>query len=152
MANASAIGWGLVILGSAVTVIGIKQAWKAWRMKHWEPTTGVITQCAFTEVSGSRQGEDRDRRYHLSLAYTYQVDSTPYEGTRLRYGMVGNVNSQKWVEQMRERYPQGSTVTVWVDPKDPAQCALERGPGWTWWVGPIVGVIFLISGLKLILM
>jgi hypothetical protein len=69
-------------------------------------------------VQVSQQGVAR-REVPLVL-YAYQVNGQKYRGERIRStGSVAGCDAAT-------RYPAGSRVDVYYDPRDPSVCALER--------------------------
>ena len=84
-------------------------------------------------------------RYAPAIMYEYFVNGACYQGERLRLGP--RIRSSESVGAAREiqPYPPGSSVTVWYNPSDPFDSALERRAGWAIWVE------WLVSGLMLAL-
>jgi hypothetical protein len=61
------------------------------------------------------------------VVYQYQVEGAPYTGSRIRAGdqffairLAGDARTTV------ARYPVGTPVTVFYDPANPAESALER--------------------------
>ena len=66
--------------------------------------------------------DDRDANF-ADIAYEFAVAGKTFRGSRIDLGVdFRNVD----VAQRLRRYPPGAVVTVFYDPRDPAQCILER--------------------------
>lgn len=88
----------------------------------WAQTGGTVLS---TAIQVRRVGQGRSEV--PMVIYAYSVDGQPYQSYRLRAGddtgqhrVIGDAS------RTLERYPVGSNVTVYYDPDDPANAALER--------------------------
>src|SRR5690348_4143429 len=82
-------------------------------------------------VSSSRviTDERSDNRYRLSVQYEYTVDGRTYSSTKVQ---VSEVRSSSYGDVLRHasRYPPGSHLRCFADPKRPEQAVLERSSLW----------------------
>jgi hypothetical protein len=88
----------------------------------WAQTAGTVLS---TTIQVRRLGQARSEV--PVVMYCYQVDGRPYQSYRLRVGDdTGGIRLNGEASRTLERYPVGSNVTVYYDPADPANAALER--------------------------
>lgn len=81
----------------------------------WPETTGTIEE--------SRGGDPKKPAFdHYYLAYRYTVSGETRVGRMLRFGHDGNDGTR-----LARRYREGSQVTVYYDPANPARAVIERG-------------------------
>jgi Protein of unknown function (DUF3592) len=113
----STVAWS--ILFAAVVSIGIAFTIKSRFRKqfHWLETPGVITQ---SEVKF-----DTDE-YLPVISYEYTFQSRCFTGDTVRSGNL-TYNWSGPAKRLCARYPQGSRVSVRVNPNNPSQSVLEPG-------------------------
>jgi hypothetical protein len=88
----------------------------------WSQTAGTVLSAA---VQVRRVGQGRSEI--PMVIYAYSVDGRPYQSHRLRAGDdTGQIRVVGDASRTLERYPVGSNVTVYYDPDDPTNAALER--------------------------
>lgn len=88
----------------------------------WSQTAGTVLS---TTIQIRRLGQGRSEV--PVVIYAYQVDGRPYQSFRVRAGDdTGGIRVNGDASRTLERYPVGSNVTVYYDPDDPANAALER--------------------------
>jgi hypothetical protein len=88
----------------------------------WAQTGGTVLS---TSIRVRRVGQSRSEI--PVVIYSYEVDGRPYQSHRVRAGdETGQIKVIGDVSGMLDRYPVGSNVTVYYDPDDPANAALER--------------------------
>lgn len=88
----------------------------------WAQTAGTVLS---TTIQVRRVGQSRSET--PVVIYSYQVDGRPYQSYRVRAGdETGRIRVIGDASRTLERYPVGSNVTVYYDPADPANAALER--------------------------
>lgn len=88
----------------------------------WAQTAGTVLS---TAIQIRRVGQNRSEI--PVVIYAYQVDGRPYQSYRVRAGdETGRIRVIRDASSTLDRYPVGSNVTVYYDPADPANAALER--------------------------
>jgi|GEM_PF-361349 len=119
---------GMVVLFSlpVVVMIGAMVANVAIRMRRardWLQAEGRITRSKLM-VRRPPAGNEIGTAVNVpDVAYMFSVGGQGYQGKRVSLGDI----SGTFAEEAVRRYPVGSTVTVYYDPKDPTDCVLERG-------------------------
>ena len=114
-----------LIVAADVWVLG--KTVEQLRTNRYRATEGVM-QASRTvghpRTSSPRKG--RLRSHHLFVQYTYSVGGKEYVGTELRHNFVYS-GDRGDDDQMMMRYPEGSKVQVFYDPRDPSSAVLEVG-------------------------
>ena len=88
----------------------------------WLSTTGTILM---SSVQSSYSG--RSHSTHPVVVYSYIVNGQSYQSQRIKAGeQFLNVRVIGQAEATVNRYPIGATVTVYYNPANPAECALEK--------------------------
>ena len=89
----------------------------------WHNTTGTVLM---SSVQWKRTGNSGSTTYPV-VVYQYEVNGQRYQSQRIKAGeQFLNVRIAGQAEATVKRYPIGATVTVYYDPKNPAESALER--------------------------
>lgn len=92
----------------------------------------------------------------LILAYTYTVDGSSYTGWRYKFGLEGrdfaefskHPAAQK-IRRFHKDYPVGSKITVFVDPRNPAEATVIRGHVYQWYEVLFLTIITAAFGIGL---
>lgn len=71
--------------------------------------------------------EESDTTYKLDIRYSYEVEGAKYEGTRYEPGEGSFHCSRSRGESHLARYEVGKLCTVYYNPEDPSDCALDLG-------------------------
>ncbi len=125
---------------------------KASETYGWPATQGTIL------TSGVKTSEywDSDTNlttytYSPAVTYTYTVMGQRYEGRHIWAQGAPGSNSRRKAERIAARYPEGSQVTVYYNPENPADAVLEQGNASGTWVLLVVGITFVIGSLCILL-
>jgi len=124
-------------LGGLCMYNAIAQYRQAGASRDWPTTQGEVTSSKIrTEISTSSETRSRrhggsgrsteTRTYHGDICYAYTVAGRQYEGGRVVVGEFGTGNRGR-AEEIVTKYPPGSSVTVYYDPKQPSVAVLEPG-------------------------
>jgi hypothetical protein len=88
----------------------------------WLNTTGTILM---SSVQSSYSG--RSHSTYPVVVYVYSVNGQSYQSQRIKAGeQFLNVRVAGQAQKTVARYPIGAIVTVYYDPANPAESALER--------------------------
>ncbi len=67
------------------------------------------------------------RRWEVKITYSYTVDGTTYQSSRLGFGTRPSVESYDGTEESYSAaYPVGKQITAYFDPGDPSTAVLTR--------------------------
>ncbi|MBM81402.1 MAG: hypothetical protein CMJ78_12545 [Planctomycetaceae bacterium] len=111
--------WALVWtagVGAFDCIMGY-QAFQQLRTSSFDSTDGKVTVSRAVAVD--------DDSTKLELAYTYRVGVVAFTGNQYRYDDMGS--NDGYAEELAERLPVGTVVTVFYNPSDPNQAVLETG-------------------------
>jgi hypothetical protein len=114
----------LVIGGIGYFLYKRNQQSMAYRQstQTWLNTTGVILM---SSVQSKHTG--RSHSIYPVVVYTYAVNGQTYQSQRIKAGeQFLNVRVMGQAQATVARYPIGASVTVYYNPANPAESALER--------------------------
>jgi hypothetical protein len=87
----------------------------------WLTTTGTVIKSR-VEVSGGDHTSVTPR-----VIYQYEVNGTTYQAERIKAGDIHmRISTSRGAYDTVDHYPEGATVTVYYNPMNPAEAALER--------------------------
>lgn len=91
--------------------------------QHWASTTGTILMSSVQTSHSSSGGAS----IYPVIVYQYDVNGKTYQSQTVRVGdKYLKVTIPGQAQKTVDKYPIGSKVTVYYDPNNPAECALER--------------------------
>ena len=117
---------------------------RAQRMTAWPTVPGRVT--GSTLVTDGAPMEDGSPAYYPQINYQYVVAGLEYRSQRRSLINVGGGSLTRGVAQrVLARYPVGSAVVVYYDPRNPNEAILERPD-------PVAGptVLFALGGALLV--
>jgi hypothetical protein len=82
--------------------------------------------------------------YSVDILYEYEVSGVKYRSSRYDF-MSGSSSGYKGKAEIVRRYPEGKTVTCYVNPGNPTEAVLNRDFGWWILFGLIPGVFILVG-------
>lgn len=87
----------------------------------WVSTKGTVIKSR-VEVSGGEMTTTSPR-----VIYTYMVGALEYEGDQIQAGEeFWSARTGRKAYDTIDRYPEGATITVYYNPANPSESALER--------------------------
>lgn len=133
LAAAIAIGFALGVLAMDI-VLGVVVTRQVVAQQTWKTAPGTIVSSVVTasrrgnvsSAPGRPRGSTSKTRYGLRVSYTYSVDGKELVNDRISIAGFGDPQFRQESEAAGV-YPQGSAVTVYYNPADPAQSALRVG-------------------------
>ena len=136
-----------IAIGLFFIVLAVVQLLKAKKAeKTWPTSSGtVISSVVGTHLARSSRG-GTTTQFMPEVAYEYQVNEITYKGSSVGFGKA--TMSSKKSRQVVERYPQGSAVTVYYDPQDPAKGVLET-KAYSFGSNLTLGILIAVMGIVL---
>ena len=126
-------GLFLVGMGGMVLRQGIKS-------RRWASVEGEVT---YSEVVERRQVTARDETVRTEVSYEpvveYRFTLREETLTRKQLGLSQRTYARPLAEKVAKRYPVGQKVTVYYNPANREETALEVGVGWSWLIFMLVG-------------
>lgn len=90
--------------------------------QNWTAVTATVERSELLSYSDSD-----GTTYRIDILYFYEVNGQRYGSNRYSFSSLGSSSGSKGKRDILNRYPVGSTPTVYVDPDDPANAVLHRG-------------------------
>ncbi len=111
------------LIGLALVFAGYRTYRKSDESISWPTTMGTV------KTSEVRRTVGANNEFHSYIEYEYSVLGTDYVSNKVTFGeLAGFQDIKKSIAQKAvNRYPAGSTVTVYYDPQDPKKAVLQRG-------------------------
>jgi hypothetical protein len=131
--------WLVIVAAAAMST------WQAWRTRDFRPVPGAIISRGVSSTtqrstSTRRSSQSNQRSQFLHLVYRYEVDGQSYDGNRIQAGTFGMASGDS-LKKFGERFPEGQSVPVYVDPADPTNAVLVPG------LSSVAKMLYAISGL-----
>jgi hypothetical protein len=137
----------LLIVGGIFTFLGVKFIRQQQDAQNWPAVQGIVTDTYIKEnVNESIDQTDDTITYVPKVVYEYVVDDRVYSGTQLRIGFERSYDRRQKANEAMTAYPVGAEVTVYYNPANPAEAALNLDLNGFNNVALIVGVVLLALG------
>jgi len=151
-----ATGLGLIVVGLAIAAFGwwrYARAAAAHRQAAgtWRSVEGTLHEASLKEDVTWDSQNDEVTEYLPVVRYSYSAGGRELEGTRAFHARSKFADQRKanaWLAQRKA----GTPTTVWHDPADPTQSALEidRPSRAVLFVGGVFALIFVGVGVSLL--
>jgi len=115
----------IVIVGLFLGPSGFIKLIKSRRSRRWPVVDGKILESKIIHRSTKRRYEG-SYVYVPIVKYLYEVNEEPFENDTVRYGGA-NSNIVSYAQTVCDKYPSGSQVKVYYNPKNPEDAVLEGG-------------------------
>lgn len=112
---------GLLFFGALG--IGI---WRTIQPYFWKATPCTIAESHRTSDNLEATTNSDDP---VVIRYRYEVDGKAHESDKLEMGMKESLNTKR-IEQLLFKYPANAKSVCYVNPQDPGEAVLHRGPLW----------------------
>ena len=132
-----------LVVGALFTGFGIDGLALGFASRSWPSTEGQITQSK-VEHRTSGTGKDRSSAYYAVVTYEFTVDGATYKADRVASADIGREKAH--ARRIVERYPKGSSVSVYYMPENPSKCLLEPGFQGQAFIFPSIGLFVLLLG------
>ena len=126
----------LALLGRARNFI------TALHSEHWAEARGRIVRARMMKIA-------RGFLYRPEVVYEYDVGGMSHTGTAI--SAAGELPIYPNAQERMQRYPSGTAVTVFYDPKHPDHAVLERSGALTINVYMIVLITILLASIHMII-
>lgn len=121
-------------LGLFLLLFGFAKERQALATQAWTSTQGTVVT---SEVRSFTKWEDGVQRtlYTPGITYRFTVNGREYISDRYSLGAETGWGASRLVEKKVEKYPAGSPVAVYFNPKAPTESVLDRRltGGWLIW-------------------
>jgi hypothetical protein len=137
------VSLGLLLFSLTMLRYALNNNSKAKASNNWATTNGKLTKL---QLWGKRRvdGEMVDSE-NVSIKYQYEVNGKTFTGNRTAFYTLHYPETVGFAE----RYPQGSTVSVFYNPTNPAESVIVPGlhpqkPNGEIWLASIIVVVSLV--------
>ncbi len=112
---------GFVLFGAVMIGVGASDLRKMIASKSWPTAAGKVME---SEIKSA------GKYYYPGIKYVFHVNKKKYESDNFN---LTHVQSGDPLPSKRavKRYPAGTAVKVYYNPKNPEECALEPGVDWS---------------------
>jgi hypothetical protein len=151
--------WGFIhficavfaVVGLALLVAGLRDAWRAARSKRWPTAPGTIVSAE--ELQHRREmpaeaGGGTRIHYEARVHYEYTVGHVHMGSTVVRLGPTETSNEAR-AQATLARYLPGQSVQVAYNPRDPTESVLEPGVHPVDFARATVGAMLLLLAFSL---
>ncbi len=137
------LAWIVCALGAFLVVLGYHQ-WRAGReTRSYTRTRGRVVGAEVEEIP--RTSEEGGTRFLPVVRYAFEARGHTYASDRVSIGASTAPDTDaEAARRMVERYPPGSDVDVWFDPRDPRRSVLVPG------IPTSQIVVALVTGIALL--
>jgi hypothetical protein len=145
----TAIVVGLAAMGTVALLFGFALHRIGNEARRWPKVTGRIVKSELDEYEGRLDPNDAMKTlYRPLISYAYEYNGITYHGDQVSLGAKITANREAFASKLIAKYPLGSTIEVYVNPKNASQAVLQPAPAHAWivWVAAAVllgGAIFI---------
>lgn len=130
------------VIGAFIAYLGIRDLIRAKATVAWPTSPGKVLSSSVVE----KRDSEGDLFYHAEVVYEFNVNNTTFSGKRISYGDYGTSNPSH-AQEIVNRYPQDTNVTVSYMPNNPKECLLEVGVKGRAFFTPAFGLLFFTFGI-----
>ncbi len=116
----------------------------------WPETIGTVSESTIKQGSNVLGSSDEDGEsspvFTAEISYSYQVGGAEYASKRVAFGGSRSYSKRESAEKEAVRYPEGTRLPVYYDPKNPKEAVLDRTVKGSNMVF-VMGIMFIIIGL-----
>lgn len=140
------IGVVLFVAGISLLYGLLKENKEAEKSLGWPSVKGEVASATIREKG--RTARNRSS-YQATIKYKYVVMQKSYLSQRVAFG-TKITGPRNWAQEIVDKYPKGSGVTVFYDPKDPSIATLERAVAKSGQYLLIFSLIAILGGVYLV--
>jgi hypothetical protein len=122
-----------------LTPVFLLPVWRTIGALDWERRVCTITSARVHENSDSDGST-----YRVDVLYQYLYGGRVFQGDRYRFVRM-STSGRSGKEEAVARLRSNPTVDCWVDPENPSESVLERGPSSEMWFA-LIPLVFVLVG------
>ena len=136
--------FGFLVVGCFASFFGVSGLYKAIASSRWPEAPGVILESnvVYQKSNSGSSGST----YKAEVFYEFRVRSVAYNGNTVAYGDFGSSDPAR-ARRIVNAYPRRKSVQVSYSPDNPEVNVLEPGLKFQAFLLPLAGIIFLASGI-----
>jgi hypothetical protein len=136
----------LAVIGAVGLFASGRDLLRGRASSSWPTTQGEVVYSSLEQKMSTDSDGDSSVTYAAKVVYNYQVGGQNLTGDRRRFSEA-STSSARRAQEIANRYPVGSQVTVYYDPDNPQVSVLETGVGIGGIIVPVITLGLLIFGL-----
>ncbi len=145
------IPFAFMLVGAVIFWAGMVQRRKGIASLSWPTVEGRVISSGI-ESAWSRDSDNSSYlTYYAAIRYEYTVGDRTYAGDQTKVGGEIRTTSSVRAGRAAARYREGAAVTVHYDPIRPEEAVLEPGVKIVPWVLVIFGLLFIATGVIVML-
>ncbi|HEX4233368.1 MAG TPA: DUF3592 domain-containing protein [Caldimonas sp.] len=109
-----------IVLGLVLAAAGGMAYWERDRAGSWLEVPAQVLSSSLVVTHGSKGGAS----YFPRVSYAYAISGVRHVGGRVRFGTAAM--EQDEAQQLVRAYPEGATLSVFVDPANSENSILDR--------------------------
>jgi hypothetical protein len=143
--------------GALLTYRGFLHRSQGGISQEWPVTSGEILESAVREATTTGPGGVSETNNIPFVRYRYRVGKDEYTGSTISSGLSNTAGGPEQARTIVERYPIGSSVNVFYNPRNPQESILEKrteSAGASIAIGIVLmlislGMVCLVAGLAI---
>ena len=113
-------------------------------MQMREARSWNTVPCTILSSSVASHSGGDSTTYSVDIHYRYEVDGREYRSGRYRFE-TGSDSIRKEKDEIVRKHPAGAQTVCFVDPRNPSEAVIDRGPHSGLWLGAL-GLVFVAAG------
>ncbi|KAF0209727.1 MAG: hypothetical protein FD178_3762 [Ignavibacteria bacterium] len=136
----------LFLFNGGKVLVGLVENLAYFQMsKNWPSVTGKVTKSEIRTVY-VRGRNGVQTKFLPDVTYSYSINLEPFTSTRIFWGTPISKEHLE-TNQIVERFPTDSNVTIYYHPDKPHKSVLDRNETNLLWSGLFVSMTMLIGGI-----
>jgi hypothetical protein len=135
----------LVLVALLLAVIGWFQSHGARAAMNWATTQGDVMEATVETYQYSSSEGGTSTGHRPRIIYSYRINGRDYVGDRFNFGSEVHSSIRSFAEGTVKKYPTGSKVTVFYNPQNPGDAALERSAPASKLLYVIAAILFVVA-------
>lgn len=128
----------------ALVALGIQR--QARQVRFWPVAQGVIRMSGIEQLDRAESNVERPPiRLRLRISYSYRFKGKEHSGTVATVTLEVKSMSDRALQPWMQRYPDGKSLAVYVNPENPAESVLEPRARGIWLMWAIAAVLFALA-------
>ncbi|HNT25480.1 MAG TPA: DUF3592 domain-containing protein [Anaerolineales bacterium] len=124
---------GSFVIGALLIIQVVAKRRKLAATQAWLSTPGRVASSMVERLVTEYVGESDSVSYDPCVSYTYEVGGQTYTSKAIQVGAQRFYARRGSAEAVVRRYPAGQIITVYYNPQNPAEAALERSTPYMGW-------------------
>ncbi len=123
---------------------------EAKESENWPSVPGVVTSSEISSYVSRSDGKDQTM-YSAEVGTSYEVEGKSYSTSMINLAGSSSTSVRSSVKKKIDKYPKGSSVTVYFDPDDPGHAVLEPGMPLLFWILRIAPLVLFVFAALIII-